>query len=229
MDKKSCDFKAFWRSLQAILTAAPSTNMIFNQYRDHNDQVDVPHAATIRIENLRRYMAEAIDTASILVVGEAAGPWGCRFSGVPFTGEKQLLDPSFPLRGDRSSRTMPGRPTKVAPPFISRSAEIFWSVMLPYHGRFLAWDAFPLHSHEPHDFLTVRNPTKNELSQFGEALRLIKAYMKPTHIAAVGKKAFEELDTIGEPSVYVRHPSRGGKAEFAAGMQSLFKNEGTKR
>lgn len=229
MTAKGDDFAAFWLKLEAILTNLPSTATVFNQYRDRNDQVDVPEAAAIRTENLRTYMAEATESASFLVVGEAAGPWGCRFSGVPFTGEKQLLDSSFPLRGDRSSRTMPACLTKVAPPFISRSAETFWEVMLPYHGHFLVWDAFPLHSHELHDFLTVRNPTKKEVSQFGEALRLIKAYMKPTHIIAVGRKAFEELHAIGEASVYVRHPSRGGKAEFTAGMQELFKNKGPAR
>jgi hypothetical protein len=229
MNTKRRDFNKFWQTLEMILTAEPSTNTIFNQYRDRNDQVDVSDAATIRTENLRRYVAEATESASILVVGEAAGPWGCRFSGIPFTGEKQLLDPSFPLRGNRSSRTISTCSTKIAPPFISRSAEIFWSVMLPYYGHFMVWDAFPLHSHEPHDFLTVRSPTKNEVSQFGEALRLIKTYMKPINIVAVGKKAFEELCVIGEAAVYVRHPSRGGKAEFTAGMQGLFNNEGKKR
>lgn len=117
-----------------------------------------------------------------------------------------------------------GRPTKFAPPFISMSAETFWDVMLPYNGRFLVWDAFPLHSHKPHDVLTVRNPTKNEVSRFGEALRLIKAYMKPTHIVAIGKKAFVELDALGEASLYVRHPSRGGKADFTAGIRDIFKD-----
>lgn len=222
---KRRDFMIFWRSLKAILTKAPSTNTVFNQYRDRNKDFDVPRAATIRIENLRRYMAEATKTASILVVGEAAGPWGCRFSGVPFTGEKQLLDPSFPLHGECSSKTKPARPTKYAPPFISESAKTFWGVMLPYYGRFLVWDAFPLHPCNPRDALTVRNPSKSEVAQFGEALRLIKAYMKPTHIVAVGKKAFEELSSLGEASIYVRHPSRGGKEKFTSGIQDIFYDE----
>ena len=225
MKTKARDFAAFWSKLAAILTAAPSTKTIFNQYRDCNAQVDVPDASAIQIQNLRQYMAEATETASILLVGEAAGPWGCRFSGVPFTGERQLLDPSFPLRGERSSKATPSRPTKVDPPFISRSSETFWGIMRPYHGRFLVWDALPLHSHEPDDVLTVRNPTKNEVSHFGEALRLIKTYMKPAHIVAVGKKAFEELEALGEASIYVRHPSRGGKAEFTAGIQEVFTNQ----
>ena len=161
MNTKNRDFDTFWHSLETILTASPSTNTIFNQYRDRNDQVDLPDAATIRIENLRRYMAEATDTASILVVGEAAGPWGCRFSGVPFTGEKQLLDPSFPLRGGRSSKTSPARPTKVAPPFISRSSETFWGVMRPYYGRFLVWDALTDDAKRGRTKLSVGNGSGN--------------------------------------------------------------------
>ena len=210
MNTKRPDFATFWQRLETILTLVPSTDTIFNQYRDYNDQVDVPNAAAIRTENLRRYVVEVTMTASILVVGEAAGPWGCRFSGVSFTGEKQLLEPTFPLRGERSSKPIPNRPTKVVPPFISRSAETFWDVMLPYYHRFMVWDAFPLHSHKLHDILTVRNPIKNEVSQFGEVLRIIKAYMEPTHIVAIGKKAFEVLDELGVKSIYVRHPSRGG-------------------
>ena len=157
MNTKSRDFPTFWRELESILAAAPSTNTVFNQYRDCNDQVDVPEAASIRTENLRRYMAEATESASFLVVGEAAGPWGCRFSGIPFTGERQLLDPSFPLSGRRSSKMNPNRQTKVNPPFVSRSAETFWEVMLPYRCHFVLWDAFPLHSHQPGDALTVRD------------------------------------------------------------------------
>jgi hypothetical protein len=242
MNTKSHDFDAFWRSLEAILTAVPSSDTVFNQYRDRNDQVDVLDAAAIRAENLRRYMANAIETASILVVGEAAGPWGCRFSGVPFTGEKQLIDPSFPLfplRGNRSSRTIPTCPTKVSPPFISRSAEIFWSVMKPYHSRFLVWDAFPFHPHEPHDFLTVRNPNKEEVKQFGEEalLLIINKYKNLTNIVAVGRKAEEVLKTLkpegsitrpNEPK-YVRHPSRGGEGIFKKQMESLFNKRETKR
>jgi len=205
-----------------ILILVPSTNIVFNQYCNINEQVDLSNAATIRRMNLKNYMTEATRTASILVVGEAAGPWGCRFSGVPFTGERQLLDPSFPIHGERSSKTNLDHPTKVTPPFISMSAKIFWGVMLPYYGRFLLWDAFPFHPHKPQDFLTVRNPTKSEVSQFGEVLRLIKAYIKPINIVAVGKKAFEELDYLGEPSIYVRHPSQGGKAEFTSGMKNIF-------
>lgn len=225
MNKKSDGFQILWRQLETIITTVPSTPTVFNQYRNYNDEVDVSEGASIRTANLRSYLAKTIESASIFVVGEAAGPWGCRFSGVPFTGEKHLLDPSFPFRGARSSRTVLGRSAKVDPPFTSRSAEAFWEVMLPYYPHFVVWDAFPLHSHKLEDVLTVRNPTKKEVSQFREALHLIKEYMEPTYIIAVGKKAFEELKAFGEAPQCVRHPSRGGKVKFTADMRRLFENQ----
>jgi len=216
------DFPAFWRDLEGLLTRVPPTDTLFNQYRDFSPAVDVPNAAAIRLANLRSYMEKACELATILVVGEAAGPWGARFSGVPFVGERQLLDPSFPINGERSSRPDPIRKMRLAPPFTSSSAKIFWEVLLPCHHRFVVWDAFPLHPHELGDALTVRNPSREEVSQFGEVLRLIEAYIQPSHIVAVGRHAFEELEVLGESPVYVRHPSMGGKAKFAAGMQGIF-------
>ena len=147
---------------------------------------------------------------------------GCRFSGVPFTGERQLLDPSFPLSGQRSSKAVPALPIRKAPPFISKTAQVFWEVMLPHRTRFLVWDAFPLHSHNPGDLLSVRNPTKGEASRFRRTLCIIKAYMKPGCIVAVGRKADEQLAALEIAHEYVRHPSRGGKAAFTAGMERIF-------
>ena len=211
MKAKNRNFAGLWRSLEAIITEDASTETVFNPYRDSNSLVDLPDAAEIRTRNLRGYMSKAVGTASILVVGEAAGPWECRFSGVPFTGERQLLDPAFPIRGDRSSRHEPACATRTTPPFVSASAAIFWNVLLPFHRRILVWNAFPLHPHRPNDDLTVRTPTREEISRYGDALRRIRAYLNPEMMIAVGRKASGAISAIGEPSVYVRHPSQGGK------------------
>lgn len=225
MTIKTKEFESFWQKLEAIIGRIPSNSVVFNQYLDCNVDVDVPNGASIRKMNLRTYMETAAASASVLIVGEAAGPWGTRFSGVPFTGERQLITPSFPIIGKQSSKAIPSCPTRVEPPYISRSAEVFWNVMLPYYPHFMVWDAFPLHSHEPNKVLSVRNPTKKEVSQFGEALCLIKSYLKPTRIIAVGKKAFKQLEALGETSTYVRHPSRGGREKFATEMQRLFESD----
>lgn len=204
----------FWRELESILTGHPSTDTVFNQYRDCDNLVDVPTAPLIRTANLRAYMEKAGKTATVVIVGEAAGPWGCRFSGVPFTGERQLLDPSFPFQGSQSSRAHP--------PHISRTATMFWEIMLPYYDRFVAWDAFPLYPHKQHDLFSVRNPTKSEVSQFGPALRLLIQHLAPTRLVAVGRAAEKVITSLGEVATYVRHPSQGGKAAFTVAMQRLL-------
>lgn len=219
------DFPTFWGLLEAILIAHPSSPTVFNQYRDAEGDLDVPDAASVRRANLRNYLAQATASARALVVGEAAGPWGCRFSGVPFTGEQQLLGllgSSFPFRGEQSSKQPPARPVRLASPYMSASSEAFWEAMLPYQDQFVAWDAFPLHPHKRDDALTVRNPTKGEVRQFAEAMRLLVEYVKPELTVAVGRKAEEGLATLGVSAHYVRHPSRGGQAAFTAGMRSLF-------
>lgn len=231
MKAEKRDFMKLWSSLKTILLSTPSTENVFNQYRDRDDTVDLPDAAAIRTENLHQYMAEATEKASILVIGEAAGPWGCRFSGVPFTSEKQFLAPSFPIRGRRSSKNVPTCPIRMSPPFISRTSKIFWEVMQQHYGRFMVWNALPFHSHKPEDLFSVRNPTSRDvlqLGQFREAFHHIKEYLKPTLIIAVGKKAFNSLEEISETSLYVRHPSMGGKTKFTMCMQKIFKNQRVK-
>ncbi|HUW33767.1 MAG TPA: uracil-DNA glycosylase [Planctomycetota bacterium] len=205
-----------------ISKGVDSTATLFNQYRDSNPDVDVPTAAAIRLANLRSYLERACESASILIVGEAAGPWGARFSGVPFVGEKQLLDPRFPICGGRSSLPVPLREMRLDPPFVSLSARLFWEVLLPFHDRIVVWDAVPFHTHKPDDALTVRNPSREEVVQHSEALRLIEEYVQPSQVVAVGRRAFGALETLGKSPVYVRHPSQGGIRKFAEGMQELF-------
>ena len=56
---------------------------VFNQYRDRNPELDQAEAAAIRRSNLARYLEEFAGAAYVLV-GEAAGDAGCRFSGIGY-------------------------------------------------------------------------------------------------------------------------------------------------
>ncbi len=96
--------------------------------------------------------------------------------------------------------------------------------MLPHHDKIIAWDALPLHPHRPGDLLSVRTPTKGEVSQFGAALRLLQKYVEAERIVAVGKRAFQQLTSLSQTSIYVRHPSQGGKTLFATAMRRLFES-----
>ena len=73
-----------------------ATQGLFNQYADHDAQLDGPQSAPRRCKNLRLYL-EYFRQARFVLVGEAAGYNGCRFSGIPFTGENLLVgEEAFP-------------------------------------------------------------------------------------------------------------------------------------
>jgi len=155
-------------------------------------------------------------------VGEAAGPWECRFSGIPFTGELQLLNPDFPIAGKRSSLDVPVRPIRKKPPFTSGSAVMFWEAMLPYYPGFVLWNALPLHPHRPGNPLSVRAPRKKEILRFLPGLKLLRDFLRPQFTVAVGGNADFALRSAGESPFRVRHPSQGGKREFASGIREVF-------
>ena len=73
--------------LETRVSLTPSTEVLFSQYRDVNAEYDLSNAADVRRQTLANYIGCFSDAPPTLLVGEAAGPWGCRFSGVPFTVE----------------------------------------------------------------------------------------------------------------------------------------------
>jgi hypothetical protein len=193
----------------------PSTDSAFNPYRDENPELDVASAGAIRRRNLEAYVRAHPEPPPILVVMEAPGPWGCRFTGVPVTSEVQLLDPAFPLSGERTSRQ--------TEPLTEYSASIFWKVMLPFFPRFIIWNTVPLHPHKAGRPMSIRTPTMREIRAFAPLSRTVIEAVEPDTILSVGRKA-EHLVTreLGLEATYIRHPSQGGATMFAEGMLAAF-------
>ena len=69
--------------------ASAQIGTTFNQYRDADAALDRPGAAQVRLGSLAAYL-RARPHSSLLLVGEAAGYAGCRFSGIPSTSERCL-------------------------------------------------------------------------------------------------------------------------------------------
>ena len=210
---------------EEVFSEDPCEDDLFNQYVEEEPRVDLPGASRIRQSNLQSYMAAFSKKPPFLLVGEAAGPWGCRFSGVPFTGERQLLShPDFPFPGRQSSRKDPPEVVlreKGHPPFTSQSAEAFWAVMMPYYHRpgFLVWDVVPFHPHDPGKLLSIRTPRAREIRKYSDILGEIIRLVDPRRVVAIGNKARDGLCRIGVDFVKVRHPARGGKEMFRAGIE----------
>ena len=181
-----------------------------NPYLDALPDIDRAHAPSIRRENLCRYM-DSIETPEWIAVGEALGPRGGRFSGVPFTSEVQVCGDQMGFHGEQSSAR--------SVPYSERTATIFWEEMHPWRDRFLAWNIYPFHPHRVGEPLSIRSPTPAEIRLFAPVLREMIACVAPRFIIAIGRKAEIGLREIGVDCQYIRHPSHGGEKSFREGIK----------
>jgi hypothetical protein len=198
-----------------LLTDYRSRSGVFNQYRDVHPDLDLPQGAVVRRANLRCYL-ELFAGARIVLVGEAAGYAGCRFSGIPFTCEAQLVADE-PL-GWAVAQPL-GRSSATAEPWAERSATAVWEAL---GGRrdCLLWNAFPWHPYGDAGPLSNRHPHQ-ELHEGLDVLRCLLSLFPSAKPHAVGRVAQRALEMIGIRAPYIRHPSHGGARRFAEGVDAL--------
>ena len=168
--------------------------------------------------NLRLYLKKMYELKpEYLIVGEAPGYKGCRWSGVPFTSERNLkennffgLDNGFKIRNPEN-------------PESESSATIVWDCLDKMRVKPLIWNAFPFHPYKKGETNSNRSPTSKELKMGKFILEeLIKIFnIEQTHIIPVGKNAEKNLKEY-KILTCLRHPSHGGKYEFAKGMERIF-------
>jgi hypothetical protein len=214
--------RSLWEFIEKELISKESRPDLFNQYRSLDENLDLPDAPSIRRRNLRNYFHSYSEMPAVLLVGEAAGSWGCRFSGVPFTGERQLCENSLPFVGEQSSRSDPKYSIKKSSPYISTSAKIFWDVLKPYQRKFFVWDCVPFHPHEEGSSFSIRTPKMEEIEEFSKLLDKIIEVLKPSEILAIERTVQKALSFLSRDSIYGRHPANGGAKRFREGMEKLF-------
>jgi hypothetical protein len=201
-----------------LLTEFQSGDLAFNQYRDVHPDLDLPDGARIRRQNLGCYLECFSQNTGVrfVLVGEAAGYAGCRFSGIPFTSEAQLEDP------DRLSWAVDyrlARSSSAEQPWAERSAKMVWETLGKRKDSVL-WNAFPWHPIEPSRPLTNRSPGRDLHYGYG-VLECFLALYPNAQPYAIGRVAQRALLAIGVEAPYIRHPSRGGKAKFVTGLSNL--------
>jgi uracil-DNA glycosylase len=151
----------------------------FNQYA----------GSELRRTRLASYL-ERRGHARYLIVGEAAGYRGARWSGVPFTSERQLSGSG---------------PAEATATIVHRSL-----AELGLEHDVLLWNVVPTHPHRPGVPSSNRRPTATEVR---EAMGFLLELAAGRRTIAVGRLAHSVLG-----GRYVRHPSHGGSAEFRAGL-----------
>ncbi len=194
-----------WPLFEQRLFSVPSTPALFNQYSDEDPALDRPGGAATRRDNLRAYLQHCSGTPELLLVGEAVGYRGARFSGVPFTSERLLTGGRLPYQGQQSSL---GRP------YAEPTATLVWGQLLRYPGAACAWNAVPLHARKPGQPLSNRTPSAAEVERFAPLLQAVYEAAAPGRVVALGRKAEASLTMLGIAHAYVRHPASGGAAAF---------------
>lgn len=205
----------FEKQLTALmrLLGRPALPGLFNPYSDVDEDLDLKSAPHRRRSNLKEYL-RAHRQARRVLVGEAAGYNGCRFSGIPFTGEDLLVgDRPLPWTEGRSLH----RSSRGVPLRSERSANIVWSALAD-DRRLVLWNAVPWHPPRPGEPLSNRKPKRLE-EEAGLVLLAAFLDLYPQAIPiAVGRVAEGAIEKVGRKAVYLRHPSMGGQKKFLAGL-----------
>lgn len=203
----------FARLIESIPAGVPG---MFNPYKEH-----CPHDTR---ENGPYHRQTRLDLhlncdAKLILIGEAPGYQGCRYSGLAFTSERLLLDGSIPriegIQDRLSDRRLP---------FSEPSATIVWKTLykLGIAENTVLWNAVQLHPFKEGDVWSNRTPTDNEVALGTPALRILAEAYPDARFVAVGRKAEAALvgaDIAGLASV--RHPANGGASDFARQLQAI--------
>src|SRR6185437_4414686 len=129
----------------AILERGPAEHTCtFNPWSDWDARDGSPKRGTPRLrrENMAAYLAARERSARFLLLGEAPSHRGCRFTGIAFCSEVELLHKASLVARRPLAVTSAGAPDK---PQRERSAAVIWGEIDRAGAAFdvVLWNAFP--------------------------------------------------------------------------------------
>ena len=174
-----------------------------NPYAVYEPRLDRPDGADRRAANLVEYLSLR-PHPRLMLVGEAPGYQGCRFSGIAFTSERSL-----PLE-HRSSLRPEG--------WIEPSATIIHGALAAagLEATTVLWNACPTHPAGA-TALSNRTPNKAELAAGLAWLDRLIILLAPERVVAIGRSAQASLPGV----TVIRHPANGGATACRAGIAEL--------
>ncbi len=196
--------------------AEPQFKGLFNPWSERSEMDLSPEAELIRRERLRLHLS--CPEPKILLIGEAAGYQGCRFSGIPFTSERLLLEGSIPRISALQARiSMRNRP------WSEPSATIVWKTLhaLNLSEHAVLSNAVPWHPEGERGPLSNRTPRRNEQEAGRPYLKQFLGLFPDIPVAALGKTASAALTVLDVQHTQVRHPAYGGARKFSDGLSRL--------
>lgn len=155
----------------------------------------------------------------LLIVGEAPGYQGCRYSGLAFTSEKLLFQRAIPRMEGLDGERITDRPL----PWSEPSATIVWGALNQYGlaDDTVMFNAVPWHPEGSVGIHSNRTPTAIERAEGLKYLRQLVDIFEGVSVAALGNVASTTLSELKIDHVKLRHPANGGATKFRAGLSNL--------
>jgi hypothetical protein len=192
--------------------AERSYGAAFCMFREAAPALERAEAPAIRRANAAAYLDARAGRAPLLLIGEAMGYAGGRFTGIAFTAERTLHGWGAPYAG-----------TSMRPEgWAEQSGTIVHGALaaLRLESGTVLWNVVPAHPHRRGEPLSNRTPSVGELRAGAEVLGELIERLEPRAIVAVGRSAERALGELGLPSAAcVRHPANGGATAFRAGLE----------
>jgi len=191
---------------------------IFNPWSECSESERDPEGHLARRERLTKHLD--CPNPKILLIGEAAGYQGCRFSGIPFTSERLLLEGQIPRMPALNER-ITSRPR----PWSEPSATIVWKALheLKIAEHTVLFNAVPWHPEGKKGPLSNRTPNSAEKAAGQPHLIFFLTLFPQIPVAALGAIASASLGRMGITHTQLRHPAYGGATKFREGLSRLVK------
>ncbi|MHA2249604.1 MAG: uracil-DNA glycosylase [Candidatus Kariarchaeaceae archaeon] len=196
--------------------AAVDLSNLFNPYADICQHHDKSNANLIRRSNLLEYLSVLHDLQPDTIwVGEALGYRGGRRTGLPFTDESHFSSMKKVYRVNPIKATNKGILKEI-------TAKAIWEILALIEPPPILWNILPFHPHQSDQELSNRIPTLGELTKTSQFTLDLLDFFQIKKVIAIGRKAVYQLEKMGIPCKYVRHPSHGGINRFKQQIQILF-------
>ena len=195
MPLPEADFAGFVESV-----AERSFGAAFRMFREADPALECADGAALRRANATAYLNARAGRAPLLLVGEAMGYAGGRFTGIAFTAERTLHGWGPPYEA-----------TSVRPEgWAEQSGTIVHGALatLGIEAETVLWNVVPAHPHRPGEPLSNRTPAVGELRAGAEVLGELIERLRPRAVVAVGRSAERALGELGAGLRRVRAPSR---------------------
>lgn len=184
---------------------------VVNPYRDADPELDRPGAAGCRRANLEAYL-ERVGRPRVVLVGEALGFRGGRFSGIAFTSERQLCGEDGRRLSWASDDFVPTSRNPAL--WLEPSGSIVWGALGGAADGVLLWNSFPWHPYAAKGPLSNRTPEPALWKANLHVLEALFAEIGTVRSLAVGRTAQAALAELGVEAPALRHPAHGGAAVF---------------